>query len=161
MPNSKHYLLGFWAALVSPVILLQDKAPKALESFIQQARRHFFRGSSSAAGRKHGETDAKATCSIGFGGKTWENAAFWGAPWLKEAGGGLQFWRPRPLGGSSAMSPLIFLLPLALAGQADVQRARQSKPRSAYKGEDQSSMSRRRAVRRVLRGFSGVLHGFH
>ena len=37
MPNSKHYLLGFWAALVSPVILLQDKAPKALESFIQQA----------------------------------------------------------------------------------------------------------------------------
>lgn len=36
MPNSKHYLLGFWAAMVSPVILLQDKAPKALESFIQQ-----------------------------------------------------------------------------------------------------------------------------
>lgn len=24
MPNSKHYLLGFWAAMVSPVILLQD-----------------------------------------------------------------------------------------------------------------------------------------
>ena len=23
MPNSKHYLLGFWAAMVSPVILLQ------------------------------------------------------------------------------------------------------------------------------------------
>ncbi|CAL1143694.1 unnamed protein product, partial [Cladocopium goreaui] len=36
MPNSKHYLLGFWAAMVSPVILLQEKAPKALESFIQQ-----------------------------------------------------------------------------------------------------------------------------
>lgn len=36
MPNSKHYLLGFWAAMVSPVILLQDKAPKALETYIQQ-----------------------------------------------------------------------------------------------------------------------------
>jgi len=36
MPNSKHYLLGFWAAMVSPVILLQDKAPKALEAYIQQ-----------------------------------------------------------------------------------------------------------------------------
>jgi exportin-7 len=36
MPNSKHYLLNFWAALVSPVILLQDKAPKALETYIQQ-----------------------------------------------------------------------------------------------------------------------------
>lgn len=36
MPNSKHYLLGFWAAMVSPVILLQDKAPKVLEAYIQQ-----------------------------------------------------------------------------------------------------------------------------
>eukprot|EP00928_Gymnodinium_smaydae_P007847 TRINITY_DN12809_c0_g1_i1.p1 TRINITY_DN12809_c0_g1~~TRINITY_DN12809_c0_g1_i1.p1 ORF type:complete len:1123 (-),score=189.53 TRINITY_DN12809_c0_g1_i1:90-3359(-) len=36
MPNSKHYLLGFWAAMVSPVILLQDSAPKALEAHIQQ-----------------------------------------------------------------------------------------------------------------------------
>jgi exportin-7 len=36
MPNSKHYLLSFWASMVSPVILLQDKAPKALESYIQQ-----------------------------------------------------------------------------------------------------------------------------
>mmetsp|Transcript_47243 Transcript_47243/g.101123 ORF Transcript_47243/g.101123 Transcript_47243/m.101123 type:complete len:1094 (+) Transcript_47243:406-3687(+) len=36
MPNSKHYLLGFWAALVNPVIMMQDKAPKALETFIQQ-----------------------------------------------------------------------------------------------------------------------------
>jgi len=35
-PNSKHYLLGFWASMVSPVILLQDKAPKALEAYIQQ-----------------------------------------------------------------------------------------------------------------------------
>eukprot|EP00418_Pyrodinium_bahamense_P093345 CAMPEP_0179031306 /NCGR_PEP_ID=MMETSP0796-20121207/11003_1 /TAXON_ID=73915 /ORGANISM="Pyrodinium bahamense, Strain pbaha01" /LENGTH=775 /DNA_ID=CAMNT_0020727495 /DNA_START=109 /DNA_END=2437 /DNA_ORIENTATION=+ len=36
MPNSKHYLLGFWAGMVSPVILLQDKAPKQLEAYIQQ-----------------------------------------------------------------------------------------------------------------------------
>lgn len=36
MPNSKHYLLGFWAAMVSPVILLADKAPKQLEAYIQQ-----------------------------------------------------------------------------------------------------------------------------
>lgn len=36
MPNSKHYLLGFWAAIVGPLALLQDKAPKVLETFIQQ-----------------------------------------------------------------------------------------------------------------------------
>jgi exportin-7 len=36
MPNSKHYLLGFWAAMVSPVILMREKAPKALETYIQQ-----------------------------------------------------------------------------------------------------------------------------
>jgi len=35
MPNSKHYLLGFWATMVSPVILMQEK-PKALEAYIQQ-----------------------------------------------------------------------------------------------------------------------------
>jgi len=36
MPNSKHYLLGFWAAMVNPVILLAEKAPKQLEAYIQQ-----------------------------------------------------------------------------------------------------------------------------
>jgi len=36
MPNSKHYLLGFWATMVNPMILLADKAPKALETYIQQ-----------------------------------------------------------------------------------------------------------------------------
>ena len=30
MPNSKHYLLGFWAAMVSPVILLQASRRNAL-----------------------------------------------------------------------------------------------------------------------------------
>lgn len=36
MPNSKHYLLGFWAAMVSPVIFMREKVPKALEAYIQQ-----------------------------------------------------------------------------------------------------------------------------
>ena len=36
MPNSKHYLLGFWACIVNPLIYLKDKAPPGLESCIQQ-----------------------------------------------------------------------------------------------------------------------------
>ena len=36
MPNSKHYLLGFWAAMVSPVILLQDPV-LALLSLVELA----------------------------------------------------------------------------------------------------------------------------
>jgi len=36
MPNSKHYLLGFWAGMVNPVIVMQEKVPKGLETYIQQ-----------------------------------------------------------------------------------------------------------------------------
>eukprot|EP00927_Polykrikos_kofoidii_P004360 TRINITY_DN11721_c0_g1_i1.p1 TRINITY_DN11721_c0_g1~~TRINITY_DN11721_c0_g1_i1.p1 ORF type:complete len:1091 (-),score=216.08 TRINITY_DN11721_c0_g1_i1:82-3354(-) len=36
MPNSKHYLLWFWAGMVNPVILLRDNVPRALEAYIQQ-----------------------------------------------------------------------------------------------------------------------------
>jgi len=40
MPNSKHYLLGFWAAMVSPVILLQ--APHLVASLKGVARSSTF-----------------------------------------------------------------------------------------------------------------------
>merc|ERR1719487_2191265 len=36
LPNSKHYLLGFWASIVNPLIYLKEKAPKNLDSCIQQ-----------------------------------------------------------------------------------------------------------------------------
>ena len=36
LPNSKHYLLGFWASIVNPLIYLKDKAPPGLETCIQQ-----------------------------------------------------------------------------------------------------------------------------
>jgi len=36
MPNSKHYLLTFWANLVAPMLFLRDKAPQNLELCIQQ-----------------------------------------------------------------------------------------------------------------------------
>eukprot|EP00927_Polykrikos_kofoidii_P043595 TRINITY_DN37677_c0_g1_i1.p1 TRINITY_DN37677_c0_g1~~TRINITY_DN37677_c0_g1_i1.p1 ORF type:complete len:1104 (+),score=161.54 TRINITY_DN37677_c0_g1_i1:42-3314(+) len=37
MPNSKHYLLALWAAMVNPVLSLQEmEAPKALEEYLHQ-----------------------------------------------------------------------------------------------------------------------------
>ncbi|CEM08647.1 unnamed protein product [Vitrella brassicaformis CCMP3155] len=38
MPNSKHYLLQFWSQMVNPLLFAnaKDKAPKALEGYIQQ-----------------------------------------------------------------------------------------------------------------------------
>ena len=74
----------------------------------------------------------------------------------------------RPFEGSRAMAPLVFLLPLVLAAPTDLQRALQRKPGSAYKADDQSSMSRRGLKkRRVSRSFfidfsdfSSIFHRF-
>ncbi len=34
LPNSKHYLLQFWAGLVGPVMALKEKAPRGVEQSV-------------------------------------------------------------------------------------------------------------------------------
>eukprot|EP00922_Rhytidocystis_sp_ex-Travisia-forbesii_P047010 GHVS01070082.1.p1 GENE.GHVS01070082.1~~GHVS01070082.1.p1 ORF type:complete len:1096 (-),score=137.92 GHVS01070082.1:163-3450(-) len=36
LPNSKHYLLGVWSHMVTPLMFLRDRAPEAIQGYIQQ-----------------------------------------------------------------------------------------------------------------------------